>query len=246
MEPIRAATSFGTDVGAYERGRPDYDRDHVAWLLAGVDGPVLDLGAGSGKLSRAMAALGLEVIAVDPDEKMLQRNAVAACFLGSADAIPLPDASVAAVTVGQAWHWFDPATAGPEIARVLRPGGRLGLIWNTRDTSDPFVAELAAIIGPSPAEQMVAEDSVVDLPGFTGFERNQRSRPRIMTPTEIEAMVTSRSWYILAEPRRQAEVLGEVRRLLASHPHSRGHESFSYALHSTAYRAKLEQTADSP
>lgn len=245
MEPTRPATSFGTEVDAYERGRPDYDRDHVAWLLAGVDGPVLDLGAGSGKLSRAIAALGLDVIAVDPDEKMLQRNEVATCCVGSAEAIPLADASVAAVTVGQAWHWFDPATAGPEIARVLRPGGRLGLIWNTRDTSDPFVAELAAIIGPSPAEQMVADDCVVDLPSFTHFECNQRCRPRIMTPTEVEAMVTSRSWYILAEPQRLAEVLGEVRRLLESHPHSRDRESFSYALHSTAYRANLEQAAGS-
>lgn len=244
MEQNQAATSFGTNVGAYERGRPDYDRDHVAWMLAGVDGPVLDLGAGSGKLSRAITALGFEVIAVDPDEKMLHSNESSQRLVGSAEAIPLPDAQVAAVAVGQAWHWFDPATAGPEIARVLRPGGRLGLIWNTRDTRDPFVAELAAIIGPSPAEQMVDQDWLVDLPGFTPFERDQRSRQRTMTAAEIEAMVTSRSGYILAEPQRQAEVLAEVRRLLASHPHSRGQESFSYALLSTAYRANLDQTAD--
>jgi SAM-dependent methyltransferase len=237
MEPIERATSFGTDVGAYELGRPEYDDDHVAWMLDGVDGPVLDLGAGSGKLSRAVARAGFAVIAVDPDAAMLARNDAAQTQVGSADAIPLPDHSVAAVTVGQAWHWFDPATAGPEIARVLRPAGRLGLIWNTRDTSDPFVAELAAIIGPSPAEQMVADDSVLDLPGFTAFERDQRQRMRMMTPAEIEAMVTSRSWYILAEPEQQAEVLAGVRNLIATHRHSRGRERFEYALHSTVYRA---------
>jgi len=126
MEPIERATSFGADVGAYELGRPDCDDDHVAWMLDGVEGPVLDLGAGSGKLSRAIARVGFDVIAVDPDAAMLERNDAAATYVGSADAIPLPDASVAAVTVGQAWHWFDPATAGPEIARVLRPGGRQG------------------------------------------------------------------------------------------------------------------------
>lgn len=237
MDPIERATSFGTDVGAYELGRPDYDDDHVAWMLDGVEGPVLDLGAGSGKLSRAIARVGFDVIAVDPDAAMLERNDATQTHVGSAAAIPLPDASVGAVTVGQAWHWFDPVTAGPEIARVLRPGGRLGLIWNTRDTNDPFVAELAAIIGPSPAEQMVADDSILDLPGFTAFERDQRRRVRMMTSAEIEAMVTSRSWYIVAEPSQQAEVLTAVRNLIATHPHSHGRERFAYALHSTVYRA---------
>lgn len=237
MEPIERATSFGAQVGAYERGRPGYDRDHVAWLLAGVDGPVLDLGAGSGKLGRVIADLQFEVIAVDPDSAMLERNPAASTHLGSAEAIPLPDSSLAAVTVGHAWHWFDPASAGPEIARVLRPGGRLGLIWNTRDVSDPFVAALAQIVEPSPAEHMVAEDSVRDLPGFTGFERDQRRRVITMTSAGIEAMVTSRSSYIMAEPQRQAEVMAAVRDLLATHPHSRGCQHFDYALHSTAYRA---------
>lgn len=239
MEPTEPATSFGNDVAAYDLGRPDYDRDHVAWMLCDIEGPVLDLGAGSGKLSRTIADLGFSVIAVDPDPEMLARNPAAIAHLGSADAIPLPDGSVAAVTVGQAWHWFDPVTAGPEIARVLRPGGQLALIWNTRDISDPFIAALADIVEASPAEQMVAEDAVVDLPGFTPFERDQRGRHRSMTPLEVEAMVTSRSWYITAEPNRQAEMMAGVRELIATHPHSRGQERFDYAMHSTAYRAAL-------
>lgn len=236
---MNPGTSFGTDVRAYELGRPNYDVDHVAWLLAGVEGPVLDLGAGSGKLGRAVASLGYDVIGVDPDAAMLAKNDAPASYVGSADAIPLPDSSVSAVTVGQAWHWFDPATAGPEIARVLQPGGRLGLIWNTSDTSDPFVAELIAIIGLSPAEQMVSDGAVFDVPGFSPFERDERSLHRIMTSAEIEAMVTSRSRYISAEPGRQVEVMGEVRRLLAHHPHCRNRESFAYALHSTGFRADL-------
>ncbi len=137
------ATSFGAAVGAYELGRPGYAPEHVAWLLDGVQGGVLDLAAGSGKLTRAVAGLGFDVVAVDPDEKMLSRVEDVPTFAGTAEAIPLPDDSVAAVTVGQAWHWFDPMAAGAEIARVLTPGGRLGLVWNIRDVRHPFVVALA-------------------------------------------------------------------------------------------------------
>ena len=94
-------------------------------------------------------------MAVDPDEQMLASNSTASTLAGRAEAIPLPDASVAAVTLGQAWHWLDPATAGPEIARVLVPGGRLGLVWNIRDARHPFIAALAGVMGPSPAEQLL-------------------------------------------------------------------------------------------
>ncbi len=123
---MERATSFGTDVAAYELGRPEYVDEHVGWLLESVDGRVLDLAAGSGKLTRTLVRLGFDVVAVDPDAAMLAHNTAAPTLVGTADAIPLPDASVAAVTVGQAWHWFDPATAGPEITRVLVRGGRLG------------------------------------------------------------------------------------------------------------------------
>ena len=212
------ATSFGADVAAYELGRPEYVDAHVAWLLEGIAGPVLDLGAGSGKLTRALQRLGLDVTAVDPDAAMLDRNPAGTRLIGTADAIPVPDATVAAVTVGQAWHWFDPATAGPEIARVLRPGGRLGLVWNTRDASHPFVAALATIAGPSPAEQMVTDDAVTQAPGFGPFERRQWARVREMTPAEVEAMVTSRSAYLTAVPSEQQAMLADLRALIASHP----------------------------
>jgi SAM-dependent methyltransferase len=233
------ATSFGAAVEAYQQGRPEYDEDHVAWMLAGVNGPVLDLGAGSGKLTRAVARLGFEVLGVDPDKQMLAGLGELPSLVGAAEHIPLPDASVAAVTVGQAWHWFDPDSAGPEIARVLRPGGRLGLIWNTRDLAHPFVAQLSQAMGESPAERMMDEGGVLPLPGFTPFECSRRDRIRMMTADELVAMVVSRSHYLIGSPQLQREVVVNVRELLATHPHTRGRAQFEYPLHSTAYRADL-------
>lgn len=231
------ATSFGADVAAYEQGRPEYVDEHVAWLLEGVQGRVLDLAAGSGKLTRAVRRLGFDVVAVDPDAQMLAHNVGVEGFVGTAEAIPLPDSSVAAVTVGQAWHWFDPAAAGPEIARVLVPGGRLGLIWNTRDSSHPFVAALAEVMGPSPAELMVDAEAVAQAPGFGPFERRRWTRVRLMTPDELVSMVTSRSSYLVAEPNAQREIVAGVRALLAAHPHTAGREQFEYPLNTTCYRA---------
>jgi SAM-dependent methyltransferase len=210
---MERATSFGADVAAYELGRPEYVDEHVAWLLDGVSGRVLDLAAGSGKLTRAIVRLGFDVVAVDPD------------------------ASVAAVTVGQAWHWFNPATAGPEIARTLASGGRLGLIWNTRDSSHPFVAALGEIAGASPAERMVADDAVHQAPGFGPFERRQWTRTRVMTPAELVAMVASRSAYLTASESAQQAMGAALRELIATHPHSAGRERIDYPLTTTCYRA---------
>ncbi|PKQ31015.1 MAG: SAM-dependent methyltransferase [Actinobacteria bacterium HGW-Actinobacteria-2] len=239
MSEQERATSFGAAVDAYQQGRPEYDREHVAWLLDGVQGRVLDLGAGSGKLTRAIAGLGFEVVAVDPDEQMLAAITDIPTLVGTAEQLPLPAASVAAVTVGQAWHWFEPATAGVEIARVLQPGGRLGLIWNTRDLSHPFVATLAPTMGDSPAEVMMDDEDVYDLPGFTAFERSRIDRVRWMTAAELEAMVVSRSIYLTATPETQARIVADVRDLVATHPHTKGRERFEYPLHSTAYRANV-------
>ena len=129
-ERLLHGSSFGAAAVAYAEHRPDYAQSAVRWALEPAPGPrVLDLGAGTGKLTTTLVALGAEVIAVEPDPAMLNelrgaRPAVRA-LLGSAEAIPLPDASVDAVLAGNAMHWFDMDVAGPEIARVLAPGGIL-------------------------------------------------------------------------------------------------------------------------
>ena len=149
-----AATGFARSVEAYERGRPDYPPEAIAYLQRELDlrpgRTVVDLAAGSGKLTRRLAALGCEVIAVEPVEEM--RAAIGAgirALEGTAEAMPLPDESADAVTVGQAFHWFDGPRALAEIERVLRPGGALALAWNRRPTeSSRLHAAISEIIAP--------------------------------------------------------------------------------------------------
>jgi SAM-dependent methyltransferase len=144
-------TAFAEVAGAYERGRPGYPDDAVRWLAGEEPCDVVDLGAGTGKLTRALAAHGHRVTAIEPLPEMLEHlseNAPGAFgMLGSAEVIPLPDAFADVVTCAQSFHWFDHPAALPEIARVLRPDGRLALVWNSRDDADPWMARLSAILG---------------------------------------------------------------------------------------------------
>ena len=143
--------SFGSQAAAYERGRPSYPPEAVDWLLPDGARDVLDLGAGTGKLTSRLIERGLNVVAVDPIAELLDvlRTTLpdTPALSGSAEQIPLPDNSIDAVLVAQAWHWFDPDRAAAEIARVLRPGGRLGLLWNVRDERLGWVKDFGRIVG---------------------------------------------------------------------------------------------------
>jgi SAM-dependent methyltransferase len=142
---------FAEVAGAYERARPGYPEDAVRWLAGDEPRDVVDLGAGTGKLTRALVALGHRVMAVEPLPVMLEHlaeNAPGAFgVLGTAEVIPLPDAFADVVTCAQSFHWFDHDLALPEIARVLRSPGRLAVVWNIRDDGDAFMARLTEIIG---------------------------------------------------------------------------------------------------
>jgi len=157
------STSFAGVADAYERGRPEYPEEAVRWLAGGEPAEVVDLGAGTGKLTRGLVALGHRATAVEPLAEMraeLERAVPEARVLeGSAEAIPLPDASADVVACAQSFHWFDHAKALPEVARVLRPGGRLALVWNSRDDADPWMARLSAILG----NETVDEDDLIPV-----------------------------------------------------------------------------------
>jgi SAM-dependent methyltransferase len=147
-----ATRGFGLAADAYERGRPDYPADAIALLVERLGlrpgRTVLDLAAGTGKLTRLLAPTGAEVIAVEPIAAMRAKIEGAQVLEGTAEAIPLPDASVDAVTVAQAFHWFRFGEALAEIHRVLRAGGGLALVWNVRDEREPIHAEVSAILLP--------------------------------------------------------------------------------------------------
>jgi SAM-dependent methyltransferase len=211
--------SFGSAAAAYEHGRPSYPPEAIDWLLPTGARQVLDLGAGTGKLTTRLVERGLQVVAVDPVPEMLEvlRDALpeTRALLGTAEEIPLPDNSVDAVLVAQAWHWVDPARAIPEVARVLRPGGRLGLVWNTRDERLGWVRELGRIIGSDGDGNRVH----VTLPApFTALERHSVEWTNYLTPQALIDLVSSRSYCITSPTEVRTRTLDEVRELLATHP----------------------------
>ncbi|MGV0635787.1 methyltransferase domain-containing protein [Mycolicibacillus trivialis] len=213
--------SFGAQAAAYERGRPSYPPEAIDWLLPAGARTVLDLGAGTGKLTTRLVERGLDVVAVDPIAEMLEVLSGALpdtpALLGTAEQIPLPDNSVDAVLVAQAWHWFDAQRATAEVVRVLRPGGRLGLLWNTRDERLGWVKELGAIIGREDARDVV--DAGVALPApFGAIERHEVEWTNYLTPQALIDLVASRSYCITSPSEVRTRTLDRVRELLASHP----------------------------
>lgn len=207
-------TAFAGVAGAYERGRPGYPDDAVRWLVGVEPCDVVDLGAGTGKLTRVLAALGHRVTAVEPLQEMRAELEAALtgvhAVAGSAEAIPLPDSSADAVTSAQAFHWFDHDDALPEIARVLRPGGRLALVWNSRDDRDPWMARLSAIIG----NESVEESDVVPVLDESGLFRWVETKSfvfeQVLDRDGLLDLVLSRSYLAKLPPPEREPVLDEV------------------------------------
>lgn len=219
-ETRQRSLSFGEEAAAYERGRPSYPPEAIDWLLPNGARDVLDLGAGTGKLTVRLVERGLDVIAVDPIPDMLEvlRNSLpdTPALLGTAEEIPLPDDSVDSVVVAQAWHWFDPERAIKEVARILRPGGRVGLVWNVRDERLGWVKELGRIIGheDDPAERR----DVTLPPPFAEVERHEFEWTSYLTPQALIDLVASRSYCITSPAEVKSRTLAQVRDLLSTHP----------------------------
>ncbi|MFJ9608347.1 class I SAM-dependent methyltransferase [Kitasatospora sp. NPDC101176] len=223
------ARSFGAAADAYQQGRPGYPQALIGSAVPREARRVLDLGAGTGKLTRLLVEAGLDVVAVEPDAAMREQLAAAvpraAVRAGSAEHIPLADGSVDAVVVAQAWHWFDPAVAVPEIARVLAPGGTLALVWNVRDESEPWAAELGALMHRS-ARQEIDTRPLLPAP-FGAPERLEIRWEHVTTREGIVAMVASRSYVIALPEDERARLLADVDRLLATHPDLAGREEIA-------------------
>ena len=217
------ALSFGRAVGDYERGRPSYPRDAVDWLLekAGAVADAVDVGAGTGKFTASLVARGLAVTAVEPDPAMLARLASnhpsVVSLAGTAEALPVADASADLVTFAQSWHWVDVPAASAEVARVLRPGGALALVWNIRDPEVDWVRRLGEVMGSSEAERYESREPAVGAPlAIADYAEFAWENP--LTRDELLAMVTSRSYVITMDATEREALLAALGELLDTHP----------------------------
>jgi SAM-dependent methyltransferase len=237
------ASSFGAAAVAYAEHRPDYAPAAARWALEPAPGPrVLDLGAGTGKLTATLLALGADVVAVEPDPAMLAelRRALPGvrALAGTAEAIPLPDASVDAVLAGNALHWFDMAVAGPEIARVLAPGGILAGLWNVMDDRVDWVAGLervsgSAAIGPRDTlRSWRAATAGLHLPGtgigsagrFGSPEQAEFPHGQRRTAESLVATIATRAGLLVMPDREREATLDRIRGFLASRAETSGGE----------------------
>jgi SAM-dependent methyltransferase len=216
------ATSFAAVADAYERGRPEYPREAVIWLAGDLPCDVVDLGAGTGKLTRGLVGCGHRVTAVDPLPEMLDQlrtvTSDVIAVVGSAEQIPLPGGSADVVASAQAFHWFDHAVAVPEIARILRPGGRLALVWNTRDDREPWVAELSdAIMGRESIRDGDALEPVTASGLFGPVETATFSYAQALDRASLRDLVISRSYCAVLPPEERERVLSRVDALYEVH-----------------------------
>jgi ubiquinone/menaquinone biosynthesis C-methylase UbiE len=247
-EPVPArpvpGLSFGAVADAYDRARPTYPKEAVAWLVASDFAHVLELGAGTGKLTQQLDALGHRVIATDPLEPMLRhlvrRLPRPRAVLATAEQIPLRSRSVDVVLGAQAFHWFDLERALPEVARVLRPGGHLGLVWNLRDDRIPWVRRLGALLGSVQQEN----DPTNALLASHLFGFVERSTYRFWQPLDrsrLHDLVRSRSNVAsMSDPERD-RVLRKVDDLYESY--GRGPDGMLMPYVTQCYRAVVRPPA---
>ncbi|HEX5588229.1 MAG TPA: class I SAM-dependent methyltransferase [Acidimicrobiia bacterium] len=248
-----AATGFEAEADAYERARPSYPPDAVAWLGDALriapGSTVVDLAAGTGKFTRLLTGTGAQLVAIEPVDGMraLLRHTQpdVATLSAVAEALPLRGGSVDAIVVAQAFHWFDAERALAELQRVLRPGGRLGLIWNARDRSEPWVDAIWSIMdrvekrAPWRAhDKFGASTEAIGSPRFTPVTAATFHHEHVVTRDEMVDRVRSVSHVAVLPPAAREAVLDEVREVLATDPATAGKTELAVPYRVDAYWAE--------
>lgn len=243
-----AQVGFSTQAGAYTQGRPDYPQELSLWLKdtlgVGAEACVVDLGAGTGKFTRLLTPLTEHLTAVEPVQAMREEFEKAfpdtAILDGTAQSLPFAAASADAVVCAQAFHWFANEAALAEIHRVLKPGGRLGLIWNVRDESVDWVAEITRIITPFEGDTPRFHTGNWRLP-FDGryFAQPEQSTFRYTHSGNAETVIMNRflsvSFIAALPPAEKAIVTRQLRELIATHPALSGRETIEFPYQTQAY-----------
>lgn len=244
-----ALAGFSAQAESYARGRPDYPAQVVEWLRAELGlragATVCDLGAGTGKFQASLAATGAHVVAVEPVAAMraelVARHPHVVALDGTAAHLPLDDATLDAVVCAQSFHWFATAEALAEIARVLKPGGALGLVWNRRDARTPWVAAIQDIMEPyrgdTPSHESMAWRRVFPARGFgplseQTFDHAHRGDPE----TVIVDRMRSVSFIAELPDAEQEAVTAAIRAVIAESPELSGREDVTFPYRTACYR----------
>jgi SAM-dependent methyltransferase len=226
IDPV-AAAGFGSAAEVNERARPSYPPEAIDWLLmrtgVGEGDTIVDLGAGTGKLTRLLAPAGARIVAIEPVPEMRALIGVGEVMDGTAEAIPLDDGAAALVTVAQAFHWFDLDRALPEIHRVLRPGGRLALVWNMRDLDDPVQRGVEDLLAPLRGRLTAQREGkwrapLAASPLFGEPETAEFRYEQQFTGDDLVDRVASTSFVAAMADDERRPLLDQVRALAAGRP----------------------------
>ena len=223
--------SFGAIADDYDRFRPGPPLEAARWVLGERPGRVLDLGAGTGGLTRQVLALARVVYAAEPDARMravlVDRTPGVRAVAARGEGLPFADGSLDAVVVSSAWHWMDPAIAVPEVARVLRPGGVFGLLWNGPDRRVEWVSELlerrrqferpARDAATAGRPRWAAPDLAPDAP-FLGPQATVVRWSRPATPEDLAGLAGTYSSVITFGPGRRQTVMARTQDMITRHP----------------------------
>ncbi len=244
-----AEQGFGREAETYERVRPSYPADAVAWLAGNLEiGPgrtVLDVAAGTGKFTRLLVPFGAMIFAAEPVEGMRQSFVTAVpgvpIVAAVAESLPITGGSVDAITVAQAFHWFDADRAFQEFGRVLRPDGRVGLIWNARDRSSDWVNEVWSIMdrvekrAPWRDHENWRDSALGERSGFGPIHTATFRHEQLIAPEGVVERIASVSHVAVLPPVEHQRVLNEVRAVLTNHSETQGRAVLSIPYRVDAY-----------